>query len=108
MRVRPVRGAAHSHSPGYSQRGIGILRSSYPRSCITTPQYPLKSPAPGTRHSPVTALLVTPRIDMQKRGSWKSFLISNPAAAAAGLPPEPLPGPGEVSLDLRRCIVLGL
>jgi hypothetical protein len=25
-------------------RGIRILGSSYPRSCITTPQYPMKSP----------------------------------------------------------------
>src|SRR5918994_465569 len=33
-RVRPVRGAAHGHSPGYSQRGRGILRSPYTSPCI--------------------------------------------------------------------------
>jgi hypothetical protein len=35
-RVRPVRGVAHSHSQGYSQRGRGFLRRSYSESCIET------------------------------------------------------------------------
>lgn len=28
--VEPLRGFAHSHPPGYSQRGRGLLRSSLP------------------------------------------------------------------------------
>src|SRR5215210_2134936 len=31
-RVRPPRGVAHSHPPGYSQRGRGLLRTSALRS----------------------------------------------------------------------------
>src|SRR5918993_4623326 len=40
-------------------RGIGILGSPYPRSCIASSRYP-KNTGPGTLHSPVLIPLVTP------------------------------------------------
>src|SRR3712207_9317971 len=55
-RVRPVRGVAHSHSQGYSQRGRGVLGSSYPGSCIAPVLWGQKAPI-----APVLSILVTTR-----------------------------------------------
>src|SRR5215203_4462225 len=45
-RVRPPRGVAHSHPPGYSQRGRIILRSPYLAFCMDRLVGPTEDPLP--------------------------------------------------------------
>ena len=67
-------------------RGIRILRSSYPRSCIASPRTP-ENTRPGTLHSPVPIPLVTP-MDRYAR-SWMFFPHTNVCASERTPTPRP-------------------